>query len=93
MELEHCIGYASRVAGGLLYHPNGVEYVHVTGSCVGALRVMTVLAPHSRWREWGALVCACNGHFNKMPARVRAQWSATSLTPTSSASCAGMTTP
>ena len=36
MELEHAIGFAGAVLGGLALHPNGRHFVTAVGGCVGA---------------------------------------------------------
>jgi hypothetical protein len=37
MELEHAIGFAGGVLGGLALHPNGRHFVTAVGGCVGAV--------------------------------------------------------
>ena len=37
IELEHAIGFAGCVPGGLRYHPNGRDFVYTAGGCVGEL--------------------------------------------------------
>lgn len=42
IELEHAIGFAGCVPGGLRYHPNGRDFVYTAGGCVGECGVRCV---------------------------------------------------
>ena len=41
VELEHAISFAGAVYDGLHAHPNGRDFVYVSGACVGACVVCT----------------------------------------------------